>query len=117
MLSAIEANASAARVDARWSSRPLIGKVAVFTAASKTFSHRNTNGSIAETLKRFEPVVETARREGILVRGYVSCAIECTFEGAIAPGEVAQVAQALRVMGCDEIDLGATIGAGEAEAV
>jgi hydroxymethylglutaryl-CoA lyase len=101
----------------RRAGRQLIGKVSVFTAASETFSHKNTNGSIAETLRRFEPVVETAHREGLLVRGYISCAIECPFEGPIAPAKVAQVGQALHDMGCDELDLGDTIGAGEPETI
>jgi hydroxymethylglutaryl-CoA lyase len=95
----------------------VISKVAVFTAASETFSHRNTNGSITETLKRFEPVVALAREHDLLVRGYVSCAIECPFEGEIAPGKVAQVAQALHDMGCDEVALGDTIGAAEPETI
>jgi hydroxymethylglutaryl-CoA lyase len=109
MQSALEVNQRA--------ERRLISKVSVFTAASETFSHKNTNASIAETLKRFEPVVGAARREGLLVRGYVSCVIECPFEGPIAPAKVAQVAQALHDMGCDEIDLGDTIGAGEPETI
>jgi hydroxymethylglutaryl-CoA lyase len=93
--------------------RKVISKVSVFTAASETFSRKNTNASIAETLKRFEPVVARAHAEGLLVRGYVSCAFECPFEGKIEPSKVAQVAQALHDMGCDEIDLGDTIGAAE----
>jgi len=109
MAAAIEVNRAAAR--------RVIDKVSVFTAASETFSHKNTNGSIAETLKRFEPVVAMAKREGLAVRGYVSCAIECPFEGKIAPEKVAQVAQALHDLGCDEIDLGDTIGAAEAETI
>jgi hydroxymethylglutaryl-CoA lyase len=109
MQAALEVNSRAGR--------RMVSKVAVFTAASETFSHRNTNGSIAETLKRFEPVVAAAKQHGLLVRGYVSCAIECPFEGKIAPAKVAQVAQALHDMGCDEIDLADTIGAGEPETI
>lgn len=95
----------------------LIDKIAVFTAASETFSQRNTNASIAETLQRFRPVIEKAKREGMLTRGYVSCAIACPFEGAIRPAAVADVALALRDLGVDEIDLGDTIGAGDRDSV
>lgn len=92
-----------------------LDKVSVFTAASETFCHKNINASIAESIKRFEPVVEEARRVGLLVRGYISCAIACPFEGPIKPEIVSQVAQTLRDLGCDEIDLGDTIGAAEPE--
>ncbi len=95
----------------------LIDKIAVFTAASETFSQRNTNASIAETLQRFRPVIEKAKREGMLTRGYVSCVIACPFEGAIRPAAVADVALALRDLGVDEIDLGDTIGAGDRDSV
>jgi hydroxymethylglutaryl-CoA lyase len=101
----------------RRAGRRLIDKVAVFTAASETFSHRNTNASIAETLKRFEPVAKMAKEDGLLLRGYVSCAIACPFEGPIKPEKVAQVAQALKDLGCDEIDVGDTIGAAEPETI
>jgi hydroxymethylglutaryl-CoA lyase len=107
---------AALNVNAR-AGRPLIGKVAVFTAASETFSQKNTNASIAETLKRFEPVIALAQQHQLQVRGYISCVIECPFEGKIAPGMVAQIAQALSDMGCDEIDLGDTIGAAEPETI
>lgn len=93
--------------------RRLIGKVAVFTAASETFSVKNTNGTIAETLVRFRPVIERAGRAGLEVRGYVSCAVACPFEGRIEARRVAQVAQALSDLGAREIDLGDTIGAAE----
>lgn len=91
----------------------LIGKIAVFTAASETFARRNINASIAESIRRFEPVIAAAKREQLLVRGYISCAIACPFEGRIAPQKVAQVAQALADLGVDELDLGDTIGAAE----
>ncbi len=97
--------------------RTLIGKVGVFTAASETFSQKNTNASIAETIERFGPVVRLARGAGIAVRGYVSCAVACPFEGAIEPLAVATVASRLLDLGVDEIDLGDTIGAGTAESV
>ncbi len=95
-----------------------IDKIAVFTAASEAFSRKNTNASIAESIKRFEPVVELAKTMGdgtMAIRGYISCAIACPFEGPIKPDKVAQVAQALSDLGCTEIDLGDTIGAAEAE--
>jgi hydroxymethylglutaryl-CoA lyase len=90
-----------------------IDKVAVFTAASDTFSKQNTNNSIADSIKLSEGVVKEAKKHDLLVRGYISCAIRCPFEGDIEPSKVAQVAQTLLVIGCDEIDLGDTIGAGE----
>jgi hydroxymethylglutaryl-CoA lyase len=96
---------------------PLIGKVSVFTAASETFSRRNTNASIAETIERFEPVVKAAHEHRLLVRGYISCIIACPFEGPIDPGAVAAVAGQLEDLGVDEIDLGDTIGAGTPETV
>lgn len=101
----------------RRAGRHLIGKVAVFTAASETFCRKNINATIAESIRRFEPVVASARLHKLAVRGYVSCAIRCPFEGDIAPERVGQVAQALHDVGVDEIDLGDTIGAGEPETV
>jgi hydroxymethylglutaryl-CoA lyase len=82
-------------------------KVAVFTAASETFSRKNTNASIAETLRRFEPVVANA---GVPVRGYISTAFHCPFEGPIAPARVLPVARALIDLGCAELSIGDTIG-------
>jgi hydroxymethylglutaryl-CoA lyase len=90
--------------------RRLIDKASVFTAASETFSQRNTNAGIAQTLDRFVPVIALAREQGLLVRGYVSCAIACPFEGPIAPAAVARVAEALLRLGVHEIDLGDTVG-------
>lgn len=90
----------------------LIDKVSVFTAASETFSRKNTNATIAETLQRFTPVIERAHAVGLRVRGYVSCAIACPFEGPIAPSAVARVCADLAELGVDEIDVGDTIGAG-----
>jgi hydroxymethylglutaryl-CoA lyase len=81
--------------------------VAVFTAASETFSRRNTNASIAETLERFAPVIAAAT---VPVRGYVSTAFHCPFEGAIAPEAVLRVTLALLELGCQEISIGDTIG-------
>lgn len=88
------------------------GEIAVFAAASETFSQRNINCSIAESLDRFAPVVEAAKADGRRVRGYVSCVLGCPYEGAVAPEKVAEVAARLAGLGCDEISLGDTIGAG-----
>ncbi|MGH6816340.1 MAG: hydroxymethylglutaryl-CoA lyase [Hyphomicrobiaceae bacterium] len=86
--------------------------VAVFAAASETFSKKNTNCSIAESLERFRPILAAAKQSGVRVRGYVSCALGCPYEGDIAPEAVAEIARDLRKMGCAEISLGDTIGTG-----
>ncbi len=87
-------------------------EVAVFAAASEAFSKRNINCSIAESLERFRPVTEAARKAGIKVRGYVSCVLGCPYEGEVAPQKAAEVAGALHDMGCYEVSLGDTIGVG-----
>jgi hydroxymethylglutaryl-CoA lyase len=87
-------------------------EVAVFGAASETFSRKNINCTIAESLARFEPVLAVAKASGVKVRGYVSCVLGCPYEGAVAPEKVAEVAGTLWDMGCYEISLGDTIGAG-----
>lgn len=87
-------------------------EVAVFAAASETFSQRNINCSIAESLERFAPVFDAARAAKIQVRGYVSCALGCPYEGDIDPDKVADVAAALFERGCYEVSLGDTIGVG-----
>jgi hydroxymethylglutaryl-CoA lyase len=89
-----------------------VEEIAVFGAASESFSRRNINCSIAESLDRFRPVVAAAIARGLRVRGYVSCVLGCPYEGAIAPEAVAAIAGALRDMGCYEISLGDTIGIG-----
>lgn len=94
-----------------------VDEVAVFGAASETFSQRNINCSIAESLDRFTPVLEAARAAGVPVRGYVSCVTDCPYEGPIAPQAVASVAGRLCDMGCFEISLGDTIGHGTPETV
>lgn len=91
-------------------------EVAVFASASEAFSQKNINCSIAESLRRFVPVLETARRHGVRVRGYVSCVLGCPYEGEVAPQAVASVAHELHAMGCHEISLGDTIGVGTAGA-
>ncbi len=87
-------------------------EVAVFTAASETFSQNNVNCSIDESLKRFHPVLEAAKAAGIVVRGYVSCVLGCPYEGAVDAEAVARVASQLMDLGCYEISLGDTIGIG-----
>lgn len=87
-------------------------EVAVFTSASETFSRRNINCSIDESFARFEPVFEAARAARIPVRGYVSCAIACPYEGAIDPRAVARVSHMLLEKGAREVSLGDTIGVG-----
>jgi hydroxymethylglutaryl-CoA lyase len=89
-----------------------VDEVAVFGSASESFSQKNINCSIAESLDRFTPVMEAAARAGIRVRGYVSTVMGCPYEGDIAPQQVAKVAKALHDMGCHEISLGDTIGTG-----
>lgn len=107
---------SAAAVNTR-AGFPLIGKVSVFTAASETFSSRNTNASIAETIERFRPLVPIAHGNNLLVRAYISCIIACPFEGPIDPARIAHVAGQLEDLGVDEIDLGDTIGAGKPDTI
>ncbi len=92
-------------------------EVAVFAAASETFSQKNINCSIEASLKRFEELLSSAHRQGIKVRGYVSCALGCPYEGDISPVKVAGVAERLYAMGCYEISLGDTIGVGTAAKV
>jgi hydroxymethylglutaryl-CoA lyase len=87
-------------------------EVAVFGAASETFSKKNINCSIAESLERFAPIAKSAKQYGIRVRGYVSCVLGCPYEGEVKPERVADVAAALHEMGCYEVSLGDTIGVG-----
>jgi len=87
-------------------------EVAVFAAASETFSRRNINCSIDESLDRFQPVCAAAAAGGIPVRGYVSCVLGCPYEGDVAADAVARVAERLLALGCSEISLGDTIGRG-----
>ncbi len=86
--------------------------VCVFTAASETFTHKNTNCSIAESLEWAAPIAEAARARGLRLRGYISCVLGCPYEGAIAPESVAQVAKQLDRLGCYEISLGDSVGTG-----
>lgn len=89
--------------------------LAVFTAASESFCRKNTNCSIAESIARFRPVMRLAGRAGVPVRGYVSCALDCPYEGEIAPDAVAIVSAELLALGCSEIALSDTLGRGTPE--
>ena len=89
-----------------------VEEVAVFGAASESFSQRNINCSIAESLERFIPVLEAAKQNNIRVRGYISCVLGCPYEGEVKPQAVAEVAERLYHMGCYEVSLGDTIGVG-----
>ena len=92
-------------------------EVAIFGAASESFSRKNINCSIAESLKRFEPILSSASALEIPVRGYVSCVVGCPYEGDIAPEQAASVAKSLFEMGCYEVSLGDTIGVGNPASV
>ena len=92
-------------------------EVAIFGAASESFSRKNINCSIAESLERFAPIMQGAAQKGIAVRGYVSCVVECPYEGAIAPEAARDVAARLMEMGCYEVSLGDTIGKGTPETI
>ncbi len=107
MLSLLEANRAAGRA--------LIAKASVFTAASEEFARRNTNATISETLDRFVPVIQAAHAQSLTVRGYISCVIACPFAGPTAPDQVVRIANRLRSLGVDELDLGDTIGAATPE--
>lgn len=86
--------------------------IAVFASASESFSQRNLNCSIVRSFERYGEVCAAAAAEDIAVRGYVSCALDCPYEGAVAPSAVAAVAARLWALGCAEISLGDTIGTG-----
>jgi len=87
-------------------------EISIFAAASETFSQKNINCSIAESMQRFEPIMIKAKEQAIPVRGYVSCVLGCPYEGEIALDAVAEVAARLVELGCYEISLGDTIGVG-----
>lgn len=89
-----------------------VQEVAVFGAASESFSKKNVNCSTAESIERFRVVLEAAKKADVKVRGYVSTVVGCPYEGPIRPAAVAKVAEALLDMGCYEISLGDTIGVG-----
>jgi hydroxymethylglutaryl-CoA lyase len=87
-------------------------EIAIFTAASESFTQKNIHCSIDESIERFFPVVAAAKQHQIKIRGYVSCALGCPYEGEVSPIKVAQVAEILFQLGCYEISLGDTIGVG-----
>lgn len=89
-----------------------VNEIAVFAAASESFSKKNINCSVDESIERFKPVIKASMANGIPVRGYVSCVVACPYEGEITPSSVARVAQRLADLGCYEISLGDTIGVG-----
>ncbi|USN97869.1 MAG: hydroxymethylglutaryl-CoA lyase [Phycisphaeraceae bacterium] len=95
----------------------LIDKVAVFTAASETFSLKNTNATVSETIERFRPVLDAARDRDKRTRGYISCVVRCPCEGEVDPQRVGEVCSMLLEIGVDELDLGDTIGAGTPETI
>ncbi len=89
-----------------------VSEVAVFTAASEQFNRTNTNAGIDESLQRFEPILARAKADGVRVRGYVSTALGCPYQGEVPLADVVRVAARLHAMGCYEISLGDTIGVG-----
>jgi hydroxymethylglutaryl-CoA lyase len=86
--------------------------IAVFAAASESFSRANINCTVAESIERFKPVIARARADGVRVRGYVSCVLGCPYEGSVKPQAVVDVARTLWDLGCYEVSLGDTIGVG-----
>ncbi len=89
-----------------------VTEVGVFAAASETFSQRNTNCTIEESLERFRPVCAAAQKAGVRVQGYVSTVLGCPYEGEIDPGIVADLCGRLYAMGCYRVSLGDTVGVG-----
>ncbi len=86
--------------------------IAIFAAASESFSHKNINCTIAESIQRFIPIINDAKTKNISVRGYVSCVLGCPYEGNVAPEKVLDVCESLIDLGCYEVSLGDTIGVG-----
>ncbi len=87
-------------------------EVVVFSAASEAFARRNINCSIAESIARFEPVAQAAKAAGVRLRGSISCALGCPYQGEVPPAAVVAVVQRMAALGCDEIDIADTIGVG-----
>lgn len=92
-------------------------EIAVFASASEGFSQKNINASIEESIERFAPILEEARHIDLPVRGYVSCVAECPYDGVVSPDAVAKVADKLFSMGCYEVSLGDTTGAGTPDSI
>ena len=89
-----------------------VKEIAVFSAASEEFTQKNTNCSIEESINRFRPVLEEAQKNNIPVRGYISCVLGCPYQGNVAIEDVVNLAAKMTEMGCFQISLGDTIGAG-----
>lgn len=89
-----------------------VKEIAVFTAASELFNQRNINCSIQESIERIQTVLTLAKNNHIKVRGYISCALGCPYQGEVQPQQVAEVTQRLIDLGVNEISLGDTIGVG-----
>ncbi|MCZ6834957.1 MAG: hydroxymethylglutaryl-CoA lyase [Planctomycetota bacterium] len=87
-----------------------VDKVSIFASASETFSRKNINATIDESIDRFRPLVEEAKKAALPIRGYISCVVACPYEGPVDPGAVRDLAERLLDLGVDEIDLGETIG-------
>ena len=91
-----------------------VEEIALFAAASETFSQKNTNCSIAESIERFDAVIAEAEAAGLRIRGYVSCVLGCPYEGKVSFDTVSMITQQLLARGCYEVSLGDTIGVGTA---
>ena len=94
-----------------------VDEIAIFGSASEGFSQKNINASIEESFERFAPILEEARHIDLPVRGYVSCVVACPYDGVVAPQKVAEVADRMFAMGCYEVSLGDTIGAGTPDTI
>ncbi|MCE1163319.1 MAG: hydroxymethylglutaryl-CoA lyase, partial [Thiomonas sp.] len=94
-----------------------VGEVVVFSAATEAFAQKNINCSIAESIERFRPVAEAAQAAGVKLRGSISVALGCPYQGDVAPAAVAEVVRRMADLGCDAIDIADTIGVGTAGAV
>ena len=92
-----------------------INEIAVFTAASETFTKKNINATISESLTKFKPIIKRAKLKNIKVRGYISCVMGCPYEGHVDPMKVVRLAVQLLAMGCSEVSLGDTVGVGDVE--
>ncbi len=90
----------------------LVNEVAIFTSVSETFCQQNINCSIEQSIERFKPILQQAKQNQIPVRGYLSCVIDCPFEGAMKPKQVAKLTRQLIELGCYQVSLGDTIGTG-----
>ncbi|MBR7650884.1 hydroxymethylglutaryl-CoA lyase [Brucella oryzae] len=94
-----------------------VDEIAVFISASEGFSKANINCTIAESIERLSPVIGAAINDGLAIRGYVSCVVECPYDGPVAPQAVADVTEQLFSLGCHEVSLGDTIGRGTPDKV